>query len=229
MTESLVQENQPVDRLKNLILFLIVVNTVIGALVAYLQTDAGIRANLSNADSQYYSILASGELVKSSIQGNYDMATYADVLKNTQESLVYQFTSLDPNSTTDPKVVTSLSQQSSVLLARAEKGRIFSVFFSDPRYAPKTQDQAPDFQAYLVDQSSPAKALVEKQNSAADAYQKWNRKSDAYVAILTILAVAFFLLGFSQSTISRIRLFMAVLGLLTMLIGTFWGLATLFS
>lgn len=229
MNETLVQEGQSAERIKKLVLFLIIVNTVIGAMVAFLQTDAGIRANQANADSQYYSILASGDLVKSSIQGNYDMATYTEVLRNTQESLVYQFTSLDPNSTTDPKISDSLTLQATILAAKADKARYFSVLFTDPRYAPKAQDQLPDFQAYLSDQTSPAKELVEKQNSAADAYQVWNNKSDTYVAVITILAVAFFLLGFSQSTESRIRVFMAVLGALIMLIGTFWGLVTLFS
>ena len=44
-----------------------------------------------------------------------------------------------------------------------------------------------------------ARNLVSRQNVAADLYQRWSVKSDAYVAVLTVLAVAFFLFGLAQT------------------------------
>jgi hypothetical protein len=214
---------------KKLILVLIILNTVLGAIVGFLQTDAGIRSNQANIESEYYSILASGEILRSSIQSTYDMASYGEVLKNTQESLVLQYTSLDEASKGNLAGSQLASLQAAVQQARADQATRLSLFFSDPRYAPKTQDQAPDIQAYLDEQNSLANSLVSKQNIASDTYHLWSKKADTYVAILTILAVAFFLLGLGQSLTSKVRLLFAVFGMLIMVLGTAWTLLTYFS
>ena len=218
---------QPPERWKNFILVLIVLNTLLGAVVAFLQTDANIKASQFNIDSQYYAILGSGELIRQSIQGTYDMASYGDVLKNTQESLVYQYTALEEESKGDQVGSTIALLQSSVLQARADKAKLFSNFFTDPRYAPQSEDQVPNSEAYLKDQTEKITPIITKQNAASDAYHLWSKKSDSYVAILTILAVAFLSLGLAQSLASRIRVFFAVCGLLVMGIGTIWCLLTL--
>lgn len=212
------------EKSKRLILVLIMLNTLLAAIVTFLQTDASIRSGQANIDSQYYSLLASGELIRQSIQGTYDLATYGEVLKNTQESMVYQYTSLDEA----VKGNTAASEQASLLseiqIARAIMAQKLSVFFTDPRYSPTTGDQPPDLQGYLDDQNAQVNSLVEKQNAASDEYHLWNQKSDAYVSILTILAIAFFLLGLGQSMSSKIRLIFASMGLLIMSIGGLWCL-----
>lgn len=217
------------ERWKKLILVLIVLNTLLGAIVAYLQTDAGIRSSQANVDSQYYSILASGELIRQSIQGTYDLASYGEVLKNTQESLVFQVTALDEESKGNSAGSKLASLQSAIQQSRAEQAKVLSVFYSDPRYAPKSEDQAPNIQAYLDNQTALVNSLVSKQNVASDDYHLWSKKSDAYVAILTILAVAFFLLGLGQSLTTKVRLLFAAFGLVTMTIGSFWCFLTFIS
>lgn len=225
-------EPLPVEKSENwkkLILILIILNTILGAIVGFLQTDAGIRSNQANIESEYYSVLASGEILRSSIQGTYDMASYGEVLKNTQESLVLQYTALDEankGNLTDSKLA---SLQAAVQQARAEQAAKLSIFFTDPRYAPKTQGQPPDMQAYLDQQNSVANSMVTKQNSASDEYHAWSKKADVYVAILTILAVAFFLLGLGQSLTSRVRLYFAMFGILIMVLGSAWTVLTILS
>jgi hypothetical protein len=214
---------------KKLILVLIILNTVLGAMVGFLQTDAGILSNQANVESEYYSILASGEILRSSIQSTYDMASYGEVLKNTQESLVLQYTALDEASKGNLAGSQLASLQAAVQQARADQATKLSLFFSDPRYAPKTQDQAPDIQTYLDEQNSLANSLVSKNNIASDNYHLWSKKADTYVAILTILAVAFFLLGLGQSLTSKVRLLFAMFGMLIMVLGTAWTLLTYFS
>ena len=214
------------EKWKKLILVLIILNTVIGAIVGYLQTDASIRSNQANIDSQYYSILASGEILRSSIQGTYDMASYGEVLKNTQESMVFGYTALDEASKGNMTESEIAYLQSGIQQARAEQATRLSLFFSDPRYAPKSSDQPPNIQAYLDAQNELAKSLVSKQNAATDDYHLWSKKADVYVAILTILAVAFFLLGLGQSLTSKVKLFFAIFGMITMAIGSLWGFLT---
>jgi hypothetical protein len=211
------------ERWKNLIVVLTIINTVIVAIIAGLQADAGIRASAANRDSQYYATLASGELVRQGLQSSYDFATFARVIQHTQESLIMQFSalSLQSNGTNDTAATTL---QALVAQARADQALAFSIFYNDPRYAPTSDGDVPALQQYIDDQAAIANAIVEKQNAASDDYHKWNKKGDGYLAVLTVLAVAFFLLGLGQSVNRpRLRLFFAICGALIMLICTAWS------
>jgi hypothetical protein len=210
------------ERWKRLVLILTLVNTVLAAVIVGLQADAGIRAATANRDSQYDAILASGMLFKSGLQSTYDMNTYSEVLKNTQESLVMQYTALDQEQKGNKDEASASDLQGKVAQARADKAKAFSVFYANQRYAPATDQDPPNFEAYMKDMNADATDLVARQNAAADGYQRWNNKSDAYVAVLTVLAIAFFLLGLAQSVTPRLRLAFAVFALTIMGIGGVW-------
>jgi hypothetical protein len=111
--------------------------------------------------------------------------------------------------------------------ARADILTNFSVFFTDPRYAPKTTDGLPDGEAYLADLSAKANEILEKQNAAADDYHKWSSKADSYVGVLTVIAVAFFLLGLAQALTGRMRLVFAIFGGVILLASSAWTILIL--
>jgi len=212
----------PTERWKRLVLLLTLINTILVSVIAGLQSDANVRASKANRDSQYYAMLASSELIQSGIRSNYDMESLSQVLANTQESLVLQVTALEQQAEGNADAAALSIGQAAVLQARADRARAFSVLFTDPRYAPATADDLPDAEQYLADQNQTANDIVVKQNAAADEYQKWNGKSDAYVTILTILAVAFFLLGIAQSSAPRLRLLFAAVAFLVMTVSSLW-------
>ena len=215
------------ERYKTLIVVLTLITTVITAMIATLQADANIRANNANRDSQYYAILVSGELVRSGLQSSYDLNTFSKVLLEKQTALMMQFTALQSEQSAD-KLGTALNNISALAAqARADKLINFSIFYTDPRYAPKTADGLPDAEAYLADISDEANKILEKQNAAADEYHKWNNKSDAYVGVLTVIAVAFFLFGLAQAVKGRMRLVFAVFGLVILLAASAWTLLIL--
>ncbi len=215
------------ERYKTLIVVLTLITTVITAMIATLQADANIRANNANRDSQYYAILVSGELVRSGLQSSYDLNTFSKVLLEKQTALMMQFTALQSEQSAD-KLGTALNNISALAAqARADKLINFSIFYTDPRYAPKTTDGLPDASAYLTDISDEANKILEKQNAAADEYHKWNSKSDAYVGVLTVIAVAFFLFGLAQAVKGRMRLVFAVFGLVILLAASAWTLLIL--
>ena len=215
------------ERYKTLIVVLTLITTVITAMIATLQADANIRANNANRDSQYYAILVSGELVRSGLQSSYDLNTFSKVLLEKQTALMMQFTALQSEQSAD-KLGTALNNISALAAqARADKLINFSIFYTDPRYAPKTTDGLPDAEAYLADISNEANKILEKQNAAADEYHKWNNKSDAYVGVLTVIAVAFFLFGLAQAVKGRMRLVFAVFGLVILLAASAWTLLIL--
>ncbi len=217
------------ERWKTMIIFLTMVNTILVAIIAGLQTDANIRANDANRDSQYYAVLTSGELQRIGLQNNYDMNTYARILDNTSRSLVMGYTALQLTEAGDEQGAASSKVQELVAQAQADAATKFSIFYQDPRYAPRSPEAQPNLQAYIEESNAKALDLLASQNAAADAYKIWSGKSDSYVAVLTILAIAFFLFGIAQSVNPRLRLLFAGFGIAVIVLGVGWGLAILVS
>ena len=209
------------DRFRTLILVLTLINTIFAAALFGLQVDANIRANIANRDSQYYTLLAANELVRLGQQSAYDLKLFADTVKDAQQSTVMELTALELEKSGDKESAARLRSQSEISKARSEKGILLSRLYSDPRYAPTEKGGVPNLKAYLADQSKSPNDLVAKQNAATDAYHKWNGKADSYVAVLTVLAIAFFLLGIAQSSV-RMRLFFAISAVTVMLIAAVW-------
>lgn len=215
------------ERWKTMIIALTMVNTILVAIIAGLQTDANIRANDANRDSQYYAVLTSGELHRIGLQSNYDMNTFARILDNTQRSLVMGYTALEQLQNGDDAGASLSTLQEKVAQAQADTATKFSIFYQDPRYAPKSPDAQPNLQRYIDDSNAKALELLAKQNAASDAYKIWSGKSDSYVAVLTIMAIAFFLFGIAQSVNPRLRLLFAAFGIVVIVLGIGWGLAIL--
>ncbi len=209
------------DRLRVVILILTLINTIFAAALSGLQVDANVRADKANRESQYLAQLAANELVRIGHQTAYDTEVFTNTVKDTQQSLVMEFSALELEQKGENESAAKLHSQSQIEQARSEKGTALSVFFSDPRYAPATQDDLPNLEAYLLDQMKLPNDLVARQNIATDEYHKWNKKADAYVAILTVTAIAFFLLGLAQST-TRLRLFFTISAVTIMFIAAAW-------
>lgn len=209
------------DRFRVVILVLTLLNTIFAALLSGLQVDANIRADKANRESQYYALLAANELVRMGHQSAYDLELFADTVKNSQQSLIMELTALELEQNGQEESAAKLVSQSEVARARSEKGIALSLLYTDPRYAPTEPDGIPDLEAYLADQSKLPNDLVAKQNAASDAYHRWNNKADSYIAVLSIVAIAFFLLGLAQST-ARMRVFFAISALAVMFIAAAW-------
>lgn len=228
MTEWITPEaTEHSDRYKTLIIVLTLITTVFTALVAALQADANIRANIANRDSQYYAVLLSGELRRSGLQSGYDFDTLTAVLSETQTALLMGFMSLQSEADGDELGVEINKLAELAAQTRADKLTSFSVFYTDPRYAPKTPEDMPNAQEYLKESNALANELLQKQNDASDAYHQWSNKSDSYVAVLTVIAVAFFLFGLAQTLTGRMRLVFAIFGGVILLSSTAWAMLIL--
>lgn len=195
-----VPQDQASERYKNLIVILTMFTTVLAAVLAALQADANIRADIANRDSQYLAIQASGEVFRSGLEGNYEMSVLGDYLTNAQEGTILELTSLEQEQAGDEKAAQDSLELASFAQARAEIGEKFSILFTDPRYAPQGENEfMPNAEQYIVDLYAESNEIVERQNEASDTYARWNRKADSYVMALTVLAVAFFLFGLAQA------------------------------
>lgn len=208
------------DRFRVFILLLTLINTIFAAGLSGLQVDANIRADQSNRNSQYYALLAADELVRMGHQSAYDFELFTSLLKDAQHSTIMELTALELEQAGEEESAARLLVQSQVAQARSDQGVALSLLYSDPRYAPTEPGGVPDLEAYLADQSKAPNDFVAQQNAATDDYHKWDGKADSYIAVLSILAIAFFLLGLAQST--RMRLFFAISALVVMLLAAAW-------
>ncbi len=215
------------ERGKNTVVILIVTATVVAAVVAGLQADANIRANDANRDSQFYAVQLAGELQRSGLQSNYDLALFARALQDLQESTVLQLAALQMESDNDLKGGTATRLRAAEAAARAAQEQAASVFYADARYAPDTPDDLPNMEQYLTDSQARSFELLGLQNAAADAYTRWNRKSDGYAADLTVLTIALFLLGLAQGLSPRLRWLFGAFGTLAIGVAVLWALAIL--
>jgi hypothetical protein len=206
----MIQPDNP-DRYKSLVIILTVLTTVLAAVLAALQADASIRSDIANRDSQYYAIQVSGELHRVGLVTNYEFNVFGDYLSNLQEATVLQLTALEQEQAGEKDAAQTTRDLASVSQARADLGEKFSVFFTNPRYAPKAEGETPNAEQYLLDLNQNLNDLLARQNKAADAYNQWNGKSDAYITALTLLAVAFFLFGLAQA-VKNIRMRLAFSG-----------------
>lgn len=219
MEVSKTQEEQGSDKYKSIIVVLTVFTTVLAAVIAALQADASIRADIANRDSQYLAIQASGELHRTGLEANYEFNVFGDYLKNLQEATILQLTALEQEQKGNGDAAKATNEVAAIAQARADAGMKFSALYNDPRYAPKGGDDSmPKADQYIIDLNAKSNEIIVKQNDEADAYARWNRKADSYVTALTILAVAFFLFGLAQAVnASRMRLAFSGLGILVIL------------
>src|SRR3990170_2136991 len=182
------------DRSRNVIVVFAVLATALTTIVAGLQTDASIRANQANRDSQLHAIRLMGTLQRTGLSSAYELA-----------GLRLQEQGNDAGAAR-----AMLRAQAAQARARAQQDA--SILYQDPRYGPATPDGAPDLETYIADLTSQTEILLQEQNTAADDFQRWNRKADAYVGALTLFATALFLLGLAQALVGRLRLFFALAG-----------------
>ncbi len=215
------------ERWRSVVVFLTMAATVAAAIVAGLQADAGIRSQVANRESQVYALLASGEIFRQGIRGDYDLGTLADLAQEMQDSLSLEITGLEQEAAGDLDSAALARQRAAILRARVERAQALSFFYTDPAHAPGEPDALPNLEGYVEDSAAEANRLVKLQNEQADAYQRWSRKGDSYVAVLALLAIALFLFGLAQAASVRTRRTFTVFGTVVLAVSILWTLSIL--
>ncbi|MCI0554199.1 MAG: hypothetical protein L0287_24885, partial [Anaerolineae bacterium] len=143
------QENS--ERYKTLIVALTVFTTVLAAVLAALQVDANIRADIANRNSQYLAILATGELTRAGLESNYELNIFGDYLKNLQQATILELTALEQETNGEEDAAQSTRESARISQAGADVGEKFSIFYTDPRYAPQSENDIPQADQYVTD------------------------------------------------------------------------------
>lgn len=206
---------------------LAMITTVAVAIVAGLQADADIRADVANRQSQDYAVQTSGALFRQGLRSDFDLGATSDSIKDGLEGTILELTAFEREAAGDTAGAEALRQRANVASARSARVAALSVLMTDPAYAPNSPGDPPDFAGYLEDSYIEVNQLLALQNQAADEYGRWNRKSDGYVAILALMATALFLFGLAQAVSRRVRLPFSVLGAVVLGASLIWGLSVL--
>lgn len=186
------------SRLRRFVVVMTLVTTVLAAVVAGLEVNASSEADRANRESERLVVLGSNVVISAKADAELQERLLAQILTLSQDALVDGLSAAQLEAGGDIDGAAEARARAAVSDAKAARARALTPLYTDPRYAPSSADELPDLEAYLADGDAPAIELTRQQNAASDDYAMWSAKSDAYVGILSVLAVAFFLLGVGQ-------------------------------
>ncbi len=217
-TEPIVQaaDFEASDGFKRLTAIMIATVTILAALAAFLQTDAGGKATKANRDAQTYAIEALG--TRASGQAEVDYGWYG---------AAHSWYALDT-------LAQSADQRSDAdAAARYRKVRDkiakLSKLLDEPYFDPKS-GLYPDESGYQVDTYlERSTELSERYIISAQLNNNWNDKANTYIVHLTLLAVSLALYGLSTTPENWTRWVFAGAGSLIVLVTVGWMTATVLT
>lgn len=212
------------DRFSRLVAIAIVVGTLAGAVVGFLQTQAGRRSDAAGIDAQRYATQAMGQLLRSQQIAQVDFENYAlaDQQRRRAASSRQGFIFL----TGAYETVADLDQDRWEQLA-AQTATLTRITEDAPDGPIRDPGFPSEYFAKSVKEAVRLRALQDASNELDGA---WGGKQSTYTAILTVLAVSLYLLGLSLTVQVGIRRMFAGLGLALILVGSAWaGALALFA
>ncbi|MBN1954227.1 MAG: hypothetical protein JW900_04160 [Anaerolineae bacterium] len=220
-------EEAPQDRFQYAVIVLILLVTIWGTIVALLQSNASARENQAARESVARAIQLMAEMQRNSQQSSYDLGVLAEITALSMDNIARRATALELEQAGQSQEATVYQREAEILAAQAQALRLFTAFYSDPRYAPQGDSLVPNTEAYLLDWQTHLQALLEQQNAASDETNRWGQKADAYTSIITILAVVLFLFGLSLIIRSRVRYLFTAAGVLIGATTVLWAAVTI--
>lgn len=206
MTKKPFFSGEPFERLVGLLIGLV---TIIAALAAFLEADAGSRSDIALRNAQQFALQAVGVRSRGEVQTGYAW-TDAYRLWLELDALVILAAEADD---------APLSQQYRNI--RDDLSNLTPLL--QPPYFDPASDDFPNVNAfeadtYLVE----ATALTERFAYQTAVSEAWGNKADTYVAHLTLLTVALFLYGLSTTIVGRMSLLFVGMGSLMALVTVVW-------
>jgi len=218
-------EEKPLNRFQFAVSVLLMLATVLSAMVGYLENSASLQEDQFARTQQALAVQIMGNILQSGQAAQYETRLLSEYIEREQHALALQGAALqmtqDGLLDAAQRTVTGAEE----LQAEAETIKQQSLLLTDPRYAPADGQSFPDLQQFATDSQKTSLELLKKQNVAADAAQYWGNKGDAYVTLLTLLAITLFLYGLSLIMETRLlRYLFSGIGLIVFivsLLGTF--------
>jgi hypothetical protein len=223
--EPIVDE-PPHNRFEYAVTALIMVATLLGVVVAFLQTHASVQEDRAARAAEVFAIQMMAEIVQNGYGSDYQAGLVYDYISLGQLALARQFGQWTAWQQGEGELEAEYEHEAGRLEAMREALLPYSVLLSDPRYAPQADSSAPNLQLWADDAMAPVLELLAQQNASVEERDAWGAKADRYVSVITLSAVTLFLYGLSVVTKSRIRLVFVGIGIVLTAASALWTLLT---
>jgi tetratricopeptide (TPR) repeat protein len=203
-------EENPTQRL---VAVLIMTATVLAAVTAFLQTQSGTRQAVADRDAQAASVATMSAFVESNRRFS-EQSVIAALPSDLGWLRFYLL--LDATGSATPY---SLALSRSYGAAQAAAQRQVNGLFGGSYRA----NGGFDYEAFYADQLKPGYRTGEVQKAAAKERSGWAAKRGRYITVITIFAVALFLLGLTLTVPARAGRPFVWMGTAVALGATIWG------
>ncbi len=205
------------DRFSRIAATLIVVGTLAGAVVGFLQTSAGRQSSAAGVAAQRYATQAMGQLLRAQQSAQVDFENYAlaDRQRRLAASARQRFIFL-----TGPYEQTATLAQDRWEQLATQTAELTAITADRPDGPVLDPGFPTEFFANSIRGAVRLRALQDAANEADGA---WSSKESTYTAILTLFAVALYLLGLSLTVTFGIKRMFAGLGLALVVLGSGWA------
>jgi tetratricopeptide (TPR) repeat protein len=204
--------DESADPVQRLVAILIMVVTLAGAGVAYLQIQAGDREGVANRRAEEYSVRTLTSLVAAgSASARREAAT--DVATDLLDQSIYLGATAGqggPAAAYAAKLAAAFKDVSTSVSGEAKDVVGYDL-------------AATDFGRFYVEQYVPTYEAIEYQKAFARERDAWGSKGGRYVTVITVFAVALFLLGLTLTVPSVARPLFLVMGVVVAMAAAAWG------
>ncbi|MPZ68851.1 MAG: hypothetical protein GEU71_04915 [Actinobacteria bacterium] len=216
-TKPLTEESS--DSTKTAVAVMIMIVTLLGTVFAFLQSQASneeARAAREAESASLRSMVKVNEAGRSIGRDNLAYGLWSD-----HEWLRYSYdltaTAGGPNSA----YARLLSEVEGAVSSELEQ---YSMMLQGEEYA--LEDGTYDYALFYEELYAPSYEAAEFDEQYATERDAWGGKADAFVAVITVLAVALFLLGLSSTITPAVRKQFIVAGGVVAAVAAIWGAAT---
>lgn len=196
----------------------IVVATLLGALVGYLEANASRNAELANVRAQGSMVRAMSGLVRANRSAQVDFGTFAQAEGELQQAA---------NALQRRLFAGEAGEELALELAeeryRQLYGRTLQLTDLEPAGPAGPELDAAFPNRFFADSQREADRLWALADAANQEDAGWESQEANLTAVLTIFAVAVYLLGLSLTLAARVRLLLAGVGTALVLVGTAWA------
>lgn len=213
------------DRFSQVVAVLIVLATLVGAVVEFLHERDNDRANQAGLQAQRLAVQAPGDLNAAQQQAMVQFEGFALAEEErTSGGSAFQGRLTPP---AHPGPAAASDQQRlgldevrwNTLAAMTQAGTAIK---PDNQYGPEADPRFPTH--YLVDSQVGPDRDEALQDAANEERNLWSAKATDYVAIITVIAVALYLLGLSLTLHLGVRRVLAGVGLILVVAGSVWAM-----
>ncbi|HVE75722.1 MAG TPA: tetratricopeptide repeat protein [Actinomycetota bacterium] len=217
---DLLEEDELQDPFKRRIALLVVAITVFGSLVAYLQTHAGNKESQFDREAQISAIQGLSAQVTTTAETVHAYDIYTLGAEYEKRGSIARGRSRIRSTSGEAGVLTSESEH----WARVKTSITpLSPLLADEQY---NQNDETIF-LYYSDRGVAADVAQLQQQAESEISGAWGSKSNSYVGVITLLAVALFLLGLSLTVAAPTRRFLVVPAIGIAGISVIWSLVVL--